>query len=200
MKTTQFVVLVILLISAGAFLVAQAQEHPTTKEHPNKTELPSKAEHPAKDGNIFAVASEAGEFKTFCAAIEAAGLVEKLQGKGPFTIFAPTDEAFAKLPAGMLEDLLKPANKAQLAGLLACHVVPGKIMSADIKTMKATNVSGQDLHIEVKDGIVTVNDARVVGADIVATNGVIHAVDAVIVPAAAGESTTSAKPKDHPAH
>ena len=224
MKTTKFLALAILLISAGAFHAAQAQEHPKKAEHPTKTEHPAKAEHPTKTehptkaehpshaehptktehpgnaGDLISVASHTGEFKTFISAIEAAGLINKLQGKGPFTIFAPTDDAFAKLPAGMMEDLLKPANKAKLAGLLANHVVPGTIMAANVKTMKATNVSGQDLNIQVNDGMVTVDEARVVHADLAATNGVIHAIDMVIIPAPHGEHPASDKPKDHPAH
>ena len=206
MRTNRLLALVVLLVSTVTFQMAQAQDHPTTAEHPTKAEHPAKAEHPTNaehpgtSNDIVAVASSAGNFTTFVTVIEAAGLVEKLQGKGPFTVFAPTDEAFAKLPAGMLEDLLEPANQAKLAGVLACHVVPGKIMVADMKTMKATNVSGQDLIITVDDGIVTVDDARVVKADLVTSNGVIHAIDTVIIPAASGEMPTSAKPKDHPAH
>ena len=200
MKSITSIALAVLVISAGAFLVAQAQEHPTKKEHPTKTEHPTKAEHPAKGGDILAVASSSGEFKTFVSAIQAAGLVEKFQAKGPFTIFAPTDAAFAKLPKGTLEDLLKPANKAQLAGLLACHVVPGKLMAEDCKTMKATNVSGQDLNITVKDGVVRCDGAQVVKADLIATNGVIHAIDTVIIPAPPTDNAESEKPLDHPGH
>ena len=206
MKTFTSIAIAVLVISGGVFLVAQAQEHPTNTEHPTKAEHPASAEHPAKaenpakTGDIIAVASSSSEITTLVKAIQAAGLVEKLQGKGPFTIFAPTDEAFAKLPDGKLEDLLKPANKAMLAGFLACHVVPGKLMAAECKTMKVTNISGQDLSIEVKDDVVTVNDARVVQADLVATNGVIHVIDSVIVSAPPTDKTASEKPKDHPAH
>ena len=188
MKTTKFVALAILLILPGTFLTAQAQEHPST------------AEHPIKEGGIIAIASGAGEFKTFISAVQAVGLENKLQGKGPFTIFAPTDAAFSKLPDGMMEDLLKPANKAQLAGLLANHVVPGKIMAEDIKTMKATNVSGQDLNIRVDGDVVTVDNCLVVQSDLVATNGVIHAIDTVIIPTPPVEKAASEHPKDHPAH
>lgn len=194
MKFTKFVALPILLIMVAGFLVAQAHEHPIIPENPTKTE------HPAQEGDILSVAADAGEFKTFLAAVEAAGLMEKFQGKGPFTVFAPTDAAFAKLPDGTMEELLEPANKARLAGLLANHVVPGIIMSTDIKTMKATNVSGQDLHLKVDDGTVCVNNARTVQADIVATNGVIYAIDSVIAPTPSQEKVESEKPKDHPAH
>ncbi len=193
MKMSRIISLALLIISATAFLGAQA-EHPTKKEHPAKTE------HPAKGHSIIDVATDAGHFDTLVAAIKAAGLVEKLQGEGPFTVFAPTDEAFAKLPEGTLENLLKPANKAQLAGLLACHVVPGKIMSGDLETMKATNVNGQDLHIKVADSGVTVDGAKVIKADIAASNGVIHVIDTVIVPAPPKKDPAAEKPKDHPGH
>ncbi len=200
MKTTKFVALAVLLILPGTYLTAQAHEHPKTTEQLSKAEHPSTTELANIEGGIIAVASESGEFKTFITAVQAAGLENELQGKGPFTIFAPTDAAFAKLPDGMMEDLLKPANKAQLAGLLANHVVPGKIMTADIKTMKATNVSGQDLNIQVDGDVVTVDNCRVVQPDLVATNGVIHAIDAVIIPAPPLEKAASEAPKDHPAH
>lgn len=188
MKLLSRFLLIVLVVIAGAPSGALAQEHPT------------KMEHPAKPGDILGIAAGAGNFKTFVTAVKAAGLVEKLQGEGPFTIFAPTDEAFAKLPEGTLEDLLQPANKARLAGLLACHVVPGKLMAADIKTMRATNVNGQDLNIMVHGGTVTVDDAKVVKADLVASNGVIHGIDSVIVPAPPAGKAESEKPKDHPAH
>ncbi len=99
-----------------------------------------------------------------------------------------------------MEDLLKPANRAMLAGILANHVVPGKIMAKDVKTMKASNINGHDLSVTFKDGFVCVDDAKVVQADIVATNGVLHGIDRVIMPAIAPEHPTSDKPKDHPAH
>jgi len=128
------------------------------------------------------VASGAGNFSTLVTAIKAAGLVETLQGPGPFTVFAPTDAAFAKLPQGTLEDLLKPENKAKLAGILTYHVVPGKVMAADVKTMMAKTVNGQELDIKVTDGAVTVNNAKVTKTDIAAKNGVIHVIDSVLMP------------------
>jgi len=194
MKTMKILTLVVLLVSILSVQLVQAQDHPAKAEHP------ATIEHPASPDGIVAIAASAGNFTTFLAAVEAAGLEEKLNSKGPFTVFAPTDEAFAKLPKGKLEDLLKPANKAQLAGLLACHVVPGMIMAEDCKTMKATNVSGQDLSIKVTDDGVTVDGAKVVKADLVASNGVIHAIDTVIVPASAKTKPASEAPKDHPAH
>ena len=136
----------------------------------------------APAGDIVAVASGAGKFNTLVAAVKAAGLVETLQGKGPFTVFAPTDEAFAKLPAGTVENLLKPENKAKLAGILTYHVVPGKVMAADVKTMKAKTVNGQELSIKVDAGTVTVDNAKVVKTDVAASNGVIHVIDTVVLP------------------
>jgi len=146
-------------------------------DHPKKG-----ADHPKAAGDIVAVAAGAGNFKTLVAAIQAAGLVETLQGKGPFTVFAPTDEAFAKLPAGTVESLLKPENKAKLVSILTYHVVPGKVMAADVKTMKAKTVNGQELSIKVEDGKVTVDNAKVVKTDVAAKNGVIHVIDTVVLP------------------
>jgi uncharacterized surface protein with fasciclin (FAS1) repeats len=188
-----------LLLLAALPYLALAQEHPTKTEHPTKAEHPAKATHPAAAGDIVAVASGAGNFKTLVAAIKAAGLVETLQGKGPFTVFAPTDEAFAKLPAGTLDELLKPENKTKLAAILNCHVVPGKVMAADVKTMKAKTVGGQELSLKVEGKSVTVDGAKVIKTDIAATNGVIHVIDTVIMPAAAG-AAAPAKHSDHPGH
>ena len=135
-----------------------------------------------KPTDIVAVASSAGNFKTLVTALKAAGLVETLQGKGPFTVFAPTDSAFAKLPAGTLEDLLKPQNKEKLVAILTYHVVPGKVMAADVKTMKAKTVNGKELSIKVTDGKVMVDNANVVKTDVAASNGVIHVIDTVVMP------------------
>lgn len=132
--------------------------------------------------DIVAVASESKDFKTLVTAIKAADLVTTLQGDGPFTVFAPTDKAFDKLPKGTLEDLLKPENKAKLAAILTYHVVPGKTMAADVKTMTCKSVSDKDLDVKVSDGAVTVNDAKVIKTDIKASNGVIHAIDTVLMP------------------
>ena len=136
--------------------------------------------------NIVEIAVEAGSFNTLVAAVKAAGLAETLQGTGPFTVFAPTDTAFAKLPAGTVESLL--ADKEKLASILTYHVVSGKVLAADIvKTNGATptTVNGLPLDIVVRDGKVFVNGAQVVTADIVASNGVINVIDTVLLPAAA---------------
>ena len=125
----------------------------------------------------------AGKFNTLVAAVKAAGLVETLKGEGPFTVFAPTDEAFAKLPAGTLDDLLKPANKAKLQNILKYHVVSGKVMAADVvKLHTAKTVEGQNVTITATNGHVKVDHANVTKTDIVASNGVIHVLDAVILP------------------
>jgi len=125
----------------------------------------------------------AGSFKTLATALTAADLVETLKGKGPFTVFAPTDEAFAKLPKGTVEDLLKPENKEKLAGILTYHVVAGRVMAADVvKLTEATTVQGSKVSIKVTDGKVTVDAANVVKTDIGCSNGVIHVIDAVILP------------------
>jgi uncharacterized surface protein with fasciclin (FAS1) repeats len=140
------------------------------------------AEKAAAPGDIVAVASGAGSFNTLVAAVKAAGLVETLQGPGPFTVFAPTDEAFAKLPKGTVEDLLKPENKAKLVSILTYHVIPGKVMAADVKTMNAKTVNGKELAIKVAYGKVTVDNATVVKTDVAAKNGVIHVIDTVVLP------------------
>ena len=133
--------------------------------------------------DIIDTAVAAGNFKTLAAALQAAGLVDTLKGAGPFTVFAPTDEAFAKLPAGTVEDLLKPENKAKLVSILTYHVVAGKVMAADVagkKTM-AKSVEGSEIEVNGMDGVM-VDGAKVVTADIAADNGVIHVIDAVIMP------------------
>jgi uncharacterized surface protein with fasciclin (FAS1) repeats len=137
----------------------------------------------AAEKDIVDTAVSAGQFKTLASALEAAGLVETLKGDGPFTVFAPTDEAFAKLPAGTLESLLKPENKDQLVAILTYHVVPGKVEAADVvKLDEAKTVNGKTIDIKVEGDTAMVNDAKVTKADIEASNGVIHVIDAVILP------------------
>lgn len=133
--------------------------------------------------DVVDTAVAAGNFKTLVAAVQAAGLADTLKGKGPFTVFAPTDEAFAKLPAGTVETLLKPENKDKLVAILTYHVVPGKVMAADVagKQMMVKSVQGAEITVDGKDGV-TVDNAKVIKADIVADNGVIHVIDAVIMP------------------
>ena len=136
----------------------------------------------AEEKTIVGVAAGAGQFNTLVAAVKAAGLVDTLNGKGPFTVFAPTDDAFAKLPAGTVETLLKPENKEKLAGILTYHVLSGKVMAADVTTSSAKTVNGKEVAIKVADGKVTVGAATVVKTDIAASNGVIHVIDTVLLP------------------
>jgi len=132
-------------------------------------------------GDIVAVASEAGSFSTLVAAVQAADLVSTLQGDGPFTVFAPTDDAFAALSDGVLDALLLPENKDVLVKILTYHVVAGKVMAADVAAGDVATVEGQTVSLGI-DGGVTVNGATVIAADIEASNGVIHVIDAVILP------------------
>ena len=156
--------------TAAALLLAVGVAGPARADH-----------HQGKD--IVDTAVAAGSFNTLATALKAAGLVETLKGKGPFTVFAPTDDAFKKLPAGTLEKLL--ADKAQLTKILTYHVVAGKVMAADVvKLTEAKTVEGSAVKISVKDGKVKVNDANVVKTDVGASNGVIHVIDTVILPPA----------------
>lgn len=137
----------------------------------------------AADMDIVDTAVSNGSFNTLVAAVQAAGLVDTLKGAGPFTVFAPTDEAFAALPAGTVETLLKPENKDQLVAILTYHVVPGKVMAADVvgKQMGVKTVNGQEAEVNGLSGV-SIDDAKVVAADVQASNGVIHVIDAVILP------------------
>jgi uncharacterized surface protein with fasciclin (FAS1) repeats len=133
--------------------------------------------------DIVDTAVKAGSFNTLVAAVQAAGLAETLKGEGPFTVFAPTDDAFAKLPAGTLDDLLKPENKDKLAAILTYHVVSGKVMAKDVMTMKeAKTVNGQSVMVSMEADTVMIDNAKVVTADIECSNGVIHVIDTVILP------------------
>lgn len=135
--------------------------------------------------DIVDTAVAAGQFKTLAAAAGAAGLVEALKGPGPITVFAPTDDAFAKLPAGTVEDLLKPENKAKLTAILTYHVVDGKVMAADVvKLSEAKTLNGMTIKIKSEGGNVMINDATVTSADVAASNGVIHVIDSVLLPPA----------------
>ena len=143
---------------------------------------PAFADNHGMSKDIVDTAVEAGSFTTLVAAVEAAGLVETLKGEGPFTVFAPTDEAFAALPEGTVENLLLPENKDQLTAILTYHVVPGKVMSTDLSDgMEAATVEGSNVTIMTEGGV-KVNDANVTTADIEASNGVIHVIDSVIMP------------------
>ena len=153
---------------------------------PKPTDVPKPTAAPVMaPKDIVDTAVGAGTFKTLAAALTAAGLVDTLKGKGPFTVFAPTDDAFAKLPKGTVEDLLKPENKAKLVSILTYHVVAGSVKAADVvKLTSAKTVEGTDVKIKVDGANVMVNDAKVTKTDIEASNGVIHVIDTVIMPAA----------------
>jgi transforming growth factor-beta-induced protein len=164
------------------------------------TDLPTETDPPeaAAAGDIIETAKGAGSFNTLTAAIDAAGLTETLKGEGPFTVFAPTDDAFKALPAGLVDALLKPENKETLTKILTYHVVPGKVLAADIKPGDVATVEGGTVKLAT-DGGVTVNDAKVIGADVPSSNGVIHVIDKVLVPSGvdvaallAGPATTAA--------
>lgn len=138
--------------------------------------------HKNAEKTVVEIAAANKDFSTLVAAVKAAGLAETLSGDGPFTVFAPTNAAFAKLPEGTVESLLKPENKEKLAGILTYHVVGAKVLAADVKAGKVKTVNGKEFTISVKDGTVMVDGAKVVKTDIVGKNGVIHVIDAVILP------------------
>ena len=141
------------------------------------------ANHHGSQSDIIDTAVGAGSFKTLAAALDAAGLIGALKGDGPFTVFAPTDAAFAKLPAGTVERLLRPENRDQLTAILTYHVVPGRVEAAQVVDLDtATTLNGQRIDIEVSEGAVLVDGARVVQTDVAASNGVIHVIDSVIIP------------------
>ncbi|EGN75453.1 secreted/surface protein [Idiomarina sp. A28L] len=170
---------------AGSFAVSGltiADHHGGNKERSGYS-MQDKAE---KKGTIAEIAANNGSFGTLVAALDAADLVDVLNGEGPFTVFAPTDEAFAALPAGTVESLLEPANRDQLIAILTYHVVSGKVMSADLagQQLNADTVEGSSLNIDATGYGVKVNDASVVTADIEADNGVIHVIDKVLIPSA----------------
>ena len=144
---------------------------------------PNVAAQPETDKDIVDIAVEAGTFETLVAAVTAAELVDVLKGEGPFTVFAPTDEAFAALPEGTVENLLKPENKDQLIAVLTYHVVPGRVTSAEVVNLtEAATVQGSTVDIKVKEDKVYIDAATVIAVDIEASNGIIHVIDAVILP------------------
>ncbi|PKO02424.1 MAG: beta-Ig-H3/fasciclin [Chloroflexi bacterium HGW-Chloroflexi-5] len=173
-KFFSILVTVLMLIAACAPVATPAPTQAPTMAEPAATEAPA---------TIVDIAVNDGRFTTLVAALQAAGLVETLQGAGPFTVFAPTDEAFAKLPAGTVEDLLKPENKDKLVQILTYHVLSGKVMAADAAQLtSAETVATLPLTIKNDMGKVMINDATVVLADVTASNGVIHVIDTVLLP------------------
>ncbi len=174
-------VLVVGLVLSAAACGSDKAATPATTAAPATT-----APAATKPVDIVDTAVAAGSFKTLAAALTAAGLVDTLKGPGPFTVFAPTDDAFAKLPAGTLDDLLKPENKAKLAGILTYHVVSGEVAAADVVKLKtAKTVNGKDVAIEVKGADVMLNaTTKVTKTDIATSNGIIHVIDSVLLPPA----------------
>lgn len=173
-------------VAAGLLLTACSSTTSTetaTEASPMAASAPASADAamPEAAGTIVDVASAGADFSTLVAALSAAGLVETLQGPGPFTVFAPTNEAFAALPAGVLDKLLLPENKDTLAKILTYHVVPGKVLAADVTDGDVATVEGQTVTLSTADGV-TVNGAKVITADVMGSNGVIHVIDAVILP------------------
>ena len=164
-------------LRAALFAIAAAGLSPMVSAQPIVGGAPML---PTKD--IIDNAVNSADHTTLVAAVKAAGLVETLQGKGPFTVFAPTNAAFAKLPAGTVESLLLPENKAKLVAILTYHVVPAKVMAADVKTGEAPTVNGKALKLKANESGVMVNNAKVVATDLVGSNGVVHVVDTVILP------------------
>uniref|UniRef100_A0A7C4PWC3 Fasciclin domain-containing protein n=1 Tax=Bellilinea caldifistulae TaxID=360411 RepID=A0A7C4PWC3_9CHLR len=178
------------LVAVMALAACAPAATPTPTAMPTPMPMPTNTPAPQ---TIVDIAVADGRFTTLVAAVQAAGLVDTLAGEGPFTVFAPTDDAFAKLPAGTLEELLKPENKQQLTDILLYHVVAGKVMAADVVNLsEAETALGEKVTIKVEDGKVFINDAQVIITDIEASNGVIHVIDTVILP----PSMTAEAPKD----
>ena len=176
MKTATSALCQTALLAAAVLVSTTACEG----DDPAPTPTPPPA---ATKKDIVDTAVGAGSFKTLVAAVQAAGLVDTLKGAGPFTVFAPTDQAFAKLPAGTVEKLLEPANRAQLQAVLTYHVVAGRVMAADVvRLTSAKTVQGQEVKIAVQGSAVRIDEAQVVTADIDCINGVIHAIDSVLLP------------------
>ena len=165
-------------IAASMLFVACGDDEDTT----STTAAAAEEAAPAEAGDIIAVASANPDFSTLVAAVGAAGLVETLQGPGPFTVFAPTNEAFAALPAGLVDKLLLPENKAVLSQILTYHVVSGKVMAADVTAGDVPSVEGSNIAVTVDGGVKLNGSANVIITDVAASNGVIHAIDAVILP------------------
>jgi uncharacterized surface protein with fasciclin (FAS1) repeats len=190
MKASRLTAVAALAVASTLALAACSSSSEESTSEPTMAETAAAEEAPADEaaaaapagaGTIVDIASSTDGFSTLVAAVQAGGLVETLQGEGPFTVFAPTDEAFAALPPGLVDALLLPENKDTLVKILTYHAVPGTVMSTDIMDGEVATVEGQNVTLSTADGV-TVNGAKVIQADIVADNGVIHVIDAVIVP------------------
>ncbi|MBK1856422.1 fasciclin domain-containing protein [Verrucomicrobiaceae bacterium 5K15] len=179
MKTTIQLACISLLTGSFTGATALASEC-SSKAHSSESVMTVSTEEEAK--TVVAIAAGNKDFSTLVAAVKAAGLAEALSGEGPYTIFAPTNAAFEKLPKGTVEALLKPENKDKLAKLLKYHVVPGKVMAADVASGEVTSLEGSTIEIKVAEGSVTVDGAKVIKTDLEGSNGVIHVIDTVIMP------------------
>ena len=184
MKKVYYLIAIVMVFAmacgGGAANTEETAEETAVNEETAEAEAPAEVEEAAKD--IVALAMETEALSTLVSAVSAGDLVETLQGEGPFTVFAPTNDAFAALPEGTLENLLKPENKDQLVAILTYHVVSGKVMSSDLSDgMTAATVNGAEITITTTEGA-KVNGANVVSADVEASNGVVHVIDAVILP------------------
>jgi|TARA_B110001454_G_scaffold194544_1_gene196177 uncharacterized surface protein with fasciclin (FAS1) repeats len=182
MKTTPKKILFSALTVSFLLLAPSGCEEKANKKTGEEKANKKTGEEKANKKTVVEIAASNDSFTTLVAAVKAAGLAETLSGTGPFTIFAPTNEAFAKLPEGTVENLLKPENKAKLQAVLTYHVVSGKVMAADVKPGKVTTVNGASFTVKAAKGKVMVDGASVVKTDIVGTNGVIHVIDSVILP------------------
>ena len=181
MNIKKFALVATLAATPVLFACGGDDSDANSTEAPAASEAPMTSEAPAAAEDIVAIAAGNEDFSTLVAAVEAAGLVETLQGEGPFTVFAPTNDAFAALPAGLVDKLLLPENKDVLTAILTYHVVAGQVMAADVAAGEVPTVQGENITVTV-DGGVKVNEANVTATDIVASNGVIHVIDAVILP------------------
>jgi uncharacterized surface protein with fasciclin (FAS1) repeats len=180
MKISKILALVCTFLAVGLWTACSAPKEESTEE--TVTEI-IEAEPVQKPNTVVDIAVSSPDHTTLVAAVQAAELVETLNGPGPFTVFAPTNDAFAALPAGTLDNLLKPESKEKLTGILTYHVVSGKVMSGDLGDGQVvTTLNGQSLKVTIKDGKVMINGAIVVAADLEGTNGVVHVIDAVMLP------------------
>ncbi len=176
-------------LSVALVFVATCSINAQQCQHAKSQAISTSTTHTAKEKDIVDTAVAAGKFKTLAAALKAAGLVDALKSKGPFTVFAPTDEAFAKLPKGTIKMLLKPENKEKLIAILKYHVVSGKVMAKDVvKVKSAKTLLGQSVSVKVSDKGVMIDGAKVVKTDIGCSNGVIHVIDSVILPKKKGSA------------
>lgn len=181
MKKIKFLTLAVAVFASAFVVSCSAPKEETAEETMEVVEEPAPVVEAPK--TVVDIAVGSADHTTLVTAVTAAGLVETLSGAGPFTIFAPTNAAFAALPAGTVETLLKPESKDQLTGILTYHVVAGNVMAADLTDgQKVATLNGQELTVSIKDGVVMINGAKVTAADLAGSNGVIHVVDAVILP------------------